>query len=100
MNVTVTFEKPENLTTTYPKYESSWNVLAKTNGDLYDKNGRYYYGLYWEEDLNHEVNFNEGFYVNGKNAIEFLESKLSIIGLTERESNEFICLYLKKMNIV
>ncbi len=93
-NVKVTFDKPENLTTTYPKYINSWDVLAKTNGDLYDQNGRYYYGLYWEEKLNHKVDFSEGFYVNGKNAIDFLESKLSIIGLTERESNEFIMYWL------
>ncbi len=93
-NVTVTFSKPENLTTTYPKYNGSWNVLAKPNGDLYDQNGRYYYGLYWEEDLNHRVDFNEGFYVNSENAIKFLEEKLNIIGLTERESNEFIMYWL------
>ena len=87
--VTVTFDKPNNLTTTYPKYKDSWVVTAHPNGDLYDKNNKYYYGLYWEENLNHRVNFNEGFYVESDDAIEFLESKLSYIGLNDKERNEF-----------
>lgn len=92
--VTVTFDKPNNLTTTYPKYKDSWVVTAHPNGDLYDKNNKYYYGLYWEENLNHRVNFNEGFYVESDDAIEFLESKLSYIGLNDKERNEFIMYWL------
>ncbi|MBR6072767.1 MAG: hypothetical protein IKP76_00400 [Bacilli bacterium] len=93
-NVKVTFDKPSNLTTTYPKYNNSWNVLAKPNGDLYDKNGKYYYALYWEELKNHEISFDEGFYCEGKDAIKFLENKLSYIGLNDRERNEFIMYWL------
>ena len=48
MNVTVKLGKPESLTTTYPKYNNSWKVLALPDGSLYDSNNRYYYGLYWE----------------------------------------------------
>ena len=92
--VTVTFDKPGNLTTTYPKYIKSWEVLASPNGDLHDKDNKYYYGLYWEEKKNHEVDFSEGFYVDGKSAIEFLESKLSYLGLNDRERNEFIMYWL------
>ena len=93
-NVTVDFEHEENLTTTYPKFKNNWEVTAKPNGDLYDKYGKYYYGLYWEEDKNHEVDFSEGFYVTKENAIDFLEEKLSIIGLNDRERNEFIMYWL------
>ncbi len=93
-NVTVTFEKPYLLTTTYPKYNYNWNVFAKENGDLYDKDGKYYYALYWEEKGSTSVDFSEGFYVTKDNAITFLEEKLNIIGLTERESNEFIMYWL------
>ncbi len=92
--VTVNFEHEDNLTTTYPKFKDEWSVTAKPNGDLYDKDGKYYYGLYWEEDLNHFVDFKEGFYVTKDNAIEFLEEKLSIIGLNDRERNEFIMYWL------
>lgn len=92
--VTVNFEHEDNLTTTYPKFKDSWEVTAKPNGDLYDKDGKYYYGLYWEENSNHRVNFNEGFYVTKDNAISFLEEKLNIIGLSDKERNEFIMYWL------
>ena len=93
-NVKVEFAHPEYLTTTYPKYNKSWNVLAKPNGDLYDESGKYYYALYWDEKRYNEVDFSEGFYVEGKDAIKFLEEKLSIIGLNDRERNEFIMYWL------
>ena len=92
--VTVTFDNPQMLTTTYPKFNKSWKVTAKPDGSLYDSNNRYYYGLYWEENLNHNVTFNTGFYVTSDNAIDFLEEKLEILGFTERESNEFITYWL------
>lgn len=94
MDVEVNFEHEDSLTTTYPKFKDSWKVKAKPNGDLYDKDGKYYYGLYWEEDSNHRIDFKEGFYVTKDNAIEFLEEKLSIIGLNDRERNEFIMYWL------
>ncbi len=93
-DITVNFEKEENLTTTYPKFKDEWKVTAYPNGDLYDENGKYYYGLYWEEDSNHKVDFQEGFYVSKENAISFLEEKLSIIGLNAKERNEFIMYWL------
>lgn len=93
-NVTVTFEHPELLTTTYPKYNKSWKVTANKNGDLYDSNRKYYYGLYWEEKGSNNVTFDEGFYVTKDNAIEFLEEKLHTIGLNDKEKNEFIMYWL------
>ena len=93
-NIKVSFEHPEYLTTTYPKYYNSWEVKANPNGDLYDNNNKYYYALYWDEIRYHEVNFKEGFYVTKENAINFLEEKLSIIGLNDREKNEFIMYWL------
>ena len=92
-DITVTFEKPGLLLTTYPKYQDSWNVTANKNGDLFDKNGKYYYGLYWE-DLYKPNEFKEGFYVTKDNAIDFLEEKLSYVGLNDRERNEFIMYWL------
>lgn len=96
-NVTVKFEKPNLLTTTYPKYINSWNVKVSPNGDMYDKDGKYYYALYWDEKRYNEVDFKEGFYVEGKDAIKFLEEKLAIIGLNDKERNEFIMYWLPIM---
>lgn len=93
-NVTVTFEKKELLTTTYPKFDKKWNVLVEPTGNMQDSKGRNYYGLYWEELGNHRVSFDTGFYVEAKDAIKFLEEKLAIIGLKEREANEFIMYWL------
>ena len=92
--VNVTFDNPSALTTTYPKFKNSWNVTAYPSGDLYDKNGNYYYALYWEEKENHNIDFKEGFYVTKDNAIKFLEEKLSLIGLNAKEKNEFIMYWL------
>ncbi len=93
MQVTVKFQHPEYLTTTYPKYQDKWEVIASPNGDLQDDN-KYYYALYWDEIRHDEVNFQEGFYVTKENAINFLEEKLKIIGLNDRERNEFIMYWL------
>jgi hypothetical protein len=92
--ITVKFSKPNQLTTTYPKYNNSWEVIANKNGDLYDSNGKYYYALYWEEKGSINVTFNKGFYVTKDNASEFLENKLTEIGLNAKERNEFIMYWL------
>lgn len=92
--VKVRFQHPEYLTTTYPKYKDGWEVRAKSNGDLMDMDGKYYYALYWEEEDKKLEKFDEGFYVDADGAIEFLEEKLEIIGLNERDSNEFIMYWL------
>lgn len=93
-DVTVSFEHPELLKTTYPKYNGIWEVNALSNGDLYDKKGNYYYALYWDEVKVHDVDFSEGYYVESDDAIEFLEKKLSYIGLSPKEKNEFIMYWL------
>ena len=93
-DVTVKFSNPEILETTYPKFNGKWEVKAKSNGDLYDKSGKYYYALYWDEKKVHSVDFSEGFYVDKDEAIDFLEKKLSYIGLNDKERNEFIMYWL------
>ena len=94
INVKVTFDNPSILKTTYPKYNNGWEVTAKKDGSLYDKKGKYYYALYWDEEKIHTTDFKEGFYVTKDNAIDFLEEKLSYIGLNDKERNEFIMYWL------
>ena len=96
--VTVKVGNPENLTHTYPKYENLWEVLAKPNGDLIDlKTGRNLYALYWEGKNEVKPNMKEGFIVKGEDTIKFLEEKLAILGLNEREQEEFIVYWLPKL---
>ena len=98
--VSVKVGYPENLTCTYPKYDENegWNVIAEPNGNLKDiKTGRNLYSLYWEgkgkENIK-EQSFDEGFVVEGKETADFLEEKLDILGLNEREAEEFIVYWL------
>ena len=96
--VSVNLGNPEKLTHTYPKYENSWNVVAKPNGDLQDlKTGRNLYALYWEGINTVKPNMEEGFIVKGEEVVKFLEEKLEILGLNEREAEEFIVYWLPKL---
>ena len=92
--ITITFDKPDLLSTTYPKYTNKWTVYANKDGNLTDEKGKKYYALYWDEKTYKRVNFNTGFYVTKENAIDFLEEKLRYIGLNDREKNEFIMYWL------
>lgn len=95
-NVTVKLGNPYYLTTTYPKYNDSWNVIAEPDGTL-KTNNREYYGLFWE-GTNHQAKVKEdGFIVEGKDVEHFLEEKLDILGLTNKEANEFIIYWLPKL---
>ncbi len=96
--IEVKLMKPEKLTTSYPKYNESWKVFAKPNGELINlENQRELYSLYWEGKNNVKHNTKEGFIVEGKDVCKFLEEKLSILGLNERESEEFIIYWLPKL---
>ncbi len=98
ISVEVKFQYPEKLTCTYPKYENSWNVTAKPNGDLVDnKTKRNLYALYWEGIGNLKCDKKEGFVVKKEDTINFLEEKLKVLGLNEREANEFIIYWLPKL---
>lgn len=90
---------PEKITCSYPNYINSWNVIAKPNGDLIDlNNGRKLYSLYYESEsvANFKVE-EDGFIVKGTEVAKFLEEKLAILGLTERETEEFIIYWLPKL---
>ena len=98
--VQVSVGHPEKLSCVYPEYdaEDGWEVIAKPNGDLVDtKTGRNLYSLYWEGNQKAEYKFNDGFVVAGKDSAKFLEEKLAILGLNEREANEFIIYWLPKL---
>ena len=97
-NVNVKLVNSDLITVSYPKYNNSWDVTAYPNGKLIDnQTHRELYGLYWE-GKNYSSKFtNEGFVVKGEDTIKFLEEKLSVLGLTERESNEFIIYWLPKL---
>ena len=96
--VSVKLGSPEKITASYPEYSNGWNVLAEPGGKLINlENGRELYGLYWEgKSQNLEIT-GEGFIVKSDEIVNFLEEKLAILGLNEREAEEFIVYWLPKM---
>ena len=93
--VNVSLGNTEALITSYPKYNASWKVIASPDGNLKDvKTNKNYYGLYYESTKKNLTMKEDGFVVSGKDSIAFLEEKLDILGLNERETNEFIIYWL------
>lgn len=84
------------LTCTYPAYDDGWNVTAYPDGKLIC-NGKEYLYLFWEGESDTEYDFSKGFVVKGTDTAAFLEEKLSYMGLTPKEYNDFIVFWLPKM---
>ena len=98
-SVNVRLGNPERLTVSYPSYVDSWNVVAKPDGSLKDASGRNLYGLYYESLPKTEFKMTDtGFIVKKEDSAKFLEEKLELLGLNEREAEEFIVYWLPKMN--
>lgn len=99
IEISVKLQYKDNITVSYPKYSNGWNVLARKDGTLTDlATNRNLYSLYYESE--NVVKFkmeNEGFIVKGEDVARFLEEKLAILGLNEREMEEFIIYWLPKL---
>lgn len=96
--ITIKLGYPEKIACSYPKYKDEWNVIANSDGTLKDiKTGKNLYSLYWEGIGTAKTNMQEGFIIKGEDSAEFLEEKLAILGLTEREAEEFIIYWLPKL---
>ena len=98
MDITIKLGSDDLLTHTYPKYDNEWNVHVDTTGNIYDyKTNRNYYALYWEGIDNTKLDMSEGFVVKGEDTTKFLEEKLELLGLNEKEIDEFIMYWLPKL---
>lgn len=90
---------PEYLSHTYPKYlKDWWNVIANPDWSLVDiSSNRNLYALYWEGVVNNASSFSDWFVVRGEDTISFLEEKLALLWLNEREAEEFIVYWLPEL---
>lgn len=96
--LSVKLGNPEKITCSYPRYKEEWKVIADPDGMLTDvESRRKLYALYWEGKEMPQPEMTDGFIVKGEDTIEFLEEKLEILGLNEREAEEFIIYWLPKM---
>ena len=96
MDLLVSLEYEGTLTYTYPTPQAradgsvTWHVTAAPDGDLTNAAGRHYPSLFWEGEEPATLVQNEGFVVEADAATGFLEDKLSLLGLSDREAAEFI----------
>ena len=95
--VKVQLDYDGTLVCTYPEYNNGWNVIAQPDGTLCDTSGKTYSYLFWEGNTDATYDFSKGFVVKGSETAEFLEEKLSEIGLNAKEANEFIVYWLPRM---
>ena len=90
-------KQKSKLTVFYPNFNednNTWKVHANPNGDIKLGNKIYPY-LFWEADsYNCVEENNEGFIVKDADAEAFLEDKLKLLGLNDRESTDFITYWL------
>ena len=97
--LTVTLDVAGELETVYPApgsqvqtdkgVQASWTVTASPDGTLTDASGRTYPSLFWDGPVRQESP-QQGFVVAREDAVPFLEEKLALLGLSDRESADFI----------
>lgn len=97
--VSIKLHYPGKLFCTYPEYQGEWLVKAKPGGILINQNDKREYSyLFYEGELNiRKWDLTEGFVVRGQDTKEFLQNKLSELGLQPKEYNEFIVFWLPQM---
>ena len=87
----------------YPTYDESikgWTVIGHPDGKVIDhQDGKEYSYIFWEGESYGEINWDlsTGFVVKGADTKEFLQEKLSMMGLTPKEYNEFIVYWYPRM---
>ena len=88
-----------DLSTTYPRYNNGWDVTASPDGLLLNKaDGTHHKYLFWDAaNCRTRFDFSKGFCVAGIDTESFLKEKLTYMGLTEEEMNEFIIYWLPLM---
>ena len=87
------------LSTTYPRYNNGWDVTAYADGKLVNKaDGTHHRYLFWDAvNCRTHFDFSKGFCVAGSDTESFLKEKLTYMGMTEEEMNEFIVYWLPRM---
>lgn len=98
MNIQVKLDLKGELFVSYPDYVDGWKVTAKPDGTIMNsRDGLEYSYLFWEAITQNEFDMSKGFVVSGKDTKDFLQEKLSYLGLTPKEYNEFIVYWLPLM---
>ena len=90
------YPAPDALETTDWGTRASWTVTASPDGTLTDASGRTYPSLFWDGPVGQESP-EEGFVVAREDAVPFLEEKLALLGLTDKEAADFITFWAPRI---
>jgi hypothetical protein len=81
------------------KEGTGWNFSADPNGTIY-MNGKEFDYLFWDGETDINMNLVEeqkGFIVERDSLSDFFEAKLTVMGLTPRERQDFITYWCPRM---
>ena len=100
--VKVSMDQASGISISYPEYGSSgWQIIAKPDGHLTDqKTGKDLYALYYEmqdSKIPQAFAHGDGFLVEKSSISDFLDEKLTLLGLDYKEREEFITYWLPKL---
>ncbi|MCI5056472.1 MAG: hypothetical protein MRY83_10215 [Flavobacteriales bacterium] len=88
-----------SLDFTYPKYDGGWSCNLVKDG--LEVNGKKHSYLFWDGELNFNLNKlsdGEGFIIEGKSVVGFLEEKLTQMNFNAQEKEDFITFWAPKMS--
>jgi hypothetical protein len=87
-----------NIKKSEPTYNNGWRVVAYPDGTLINSDNKKYDSLFWEGmGLGTYPEIKEGFVVEHDKIKAALLSQLGELGLTEKESNDFMEFWLPRM---
>ncbi|MBP5452214.1 MAG: hypothetical protein J6Y16_08265, partial [Treponema sp.] len=90
-DITVSVAPEGGVTESIPEMGKAWKVTAWPDGKIVEKkSGKEYPYLFWEsKDNDIPINLSEGFVVATSELKSFFEQKLSILGLNQKEIEDF-----------
>ena len=83
------YPAPERQVQTEEGTRASWTISAAPDGTLTDASGRSYPYVFWEGPVRQDTP-ERGFIVAREDAVPFLEEKLALLGLGDKEAADFI----------
>ena len=83
------YPAPERQVQTEEGTRASWTISAAPDGTLTDASGRSYPYVFWEGPVRQDTP-ERGFIVGREDAVPFLEEKLALLGLSDKEAADFI----------
>lgn len=101
MEVNITLKVSGQLGYTYPKYNAGWNFVADPDGTIH-MNGKSYDYLFWDGTSSitpEEANLNSGSIVHRDSLTQFFETRLTAMGLSAREQQDFITYWVPLMQM-